>query len=552
MNVVLELDSVPDSAFGMVIGINGENLKRLKQAHRVRIWIPPPSQPGQVVISGPRAACEACRADIMQMLDARSRGPSRATVKGKGRGRGGAGSAEAQSRSPSRATAKGEGRGRGGTGSAEAAQKLFPPMCGLCDSHMSSLDQMFEHLGRKTHMEKLIKASLPDLPTGSGDECPCGRLSIEEVAERFKNDRFAEVHVAFGFKACDVLEAAPLAIDRREAVAELARSIQDFPPDGEWLRVCDRWTLRWNDTLADSATTSYLTQAPPLEDMVRRITLDSRPPLARIIMNALPMALPGIDCSKRKQNRLKADHKYPADPGSCRLGFAFLQMRGLLSGGASPFDVVCGTSFIKALTGDTKSCNENFYMARYRDMAIVLHEPSGRHGQNDAGHAVERLLCGKPKGTYSAVSSLVIQQKRLLVVSEIDASDAHHNIVELKSSTINKGEAIVSDKIALQVLINGSAFVLACGLDKDGCKLESIECISSRSLQERFQERLQAVGQRCSCLLERTLSMFNAVAAGGDVGDVWKLTFDGRLGNAPVLEAAHEDIQVLPVGSHEA
>ena len=62
----------------------------------------------------------------------------------------------------------------------------------------------------------------------------------------------------------------------------------------------------------------------------------------------------------------------------------------------SNYDFVCGTSFIKALAGDNDRIRDTYYIQHFGETACVLHVPTGFHGQNDAGHAVEMLLCGDP------------------------------------------------------------------------------------------------------------------------------------------------------------
>merc|ERR1712032_147981 len=167
----------------------------------------------------------------------------------------------------------------------------------------------------------------------------------------------------------------------------------------------------------------------------------------------------------RKEQQLKAKHVFPLEPSS-RLGLAVLANQGCT---LDDIDVVCGTSLIKAFSGDSNRCADTYYLQRFQGTLCCLHVPKAFHPQDDAGHAVEGLFCGtdsKRPRSFFASSRVRIGSRKVLITSEIDARDARGEVVEIKSSGSKPGTSMLSGSIALQVACNGSEHVLCCTLNK--------------------------------------------------------------------------------------
>lgn len=215
------------------------------------------------------------------------------------------------------------------------------------------------------------------------------------------------------------------------------------------------------------------------------------------------------------------------------------------------FDLICGTSLIKALSGDASRTKDDYYLQKNRDTLCCLHVPRSFHTDDDAGHAVERLLCGGSGQGHSfvAASAFRIGEIRVLVTSEVDASDPKGGLVELKSSNVKEGQEFVSNTVALQIALNGSDFVLGCTLDKDKSRLEAVEWISSTGAIERHRESHTRKGQRVRLLLERLVhnehfTKIAGFASSTDMGPTMKLRFDDI--KAPVIEPSEADVIVWP------
>lgn len=285
-------------------------------------------------------------------------------------------------------------------------------------------------------------------------------------------------------------------------------------------------------------------QSPHIEDMLVRCYIDEPPPLVRIPM--LPAPLPKVDPKMRKSNIAKGEHKWPFDPTS-RLGIAVILKRGLL---LDDFDVICGTSLIKALSGDSNRTKDTFYLQQYHKTLCCLHVPHSFHSQDSAGHAVETLLCGSAGkcSSFYACSTVSIGRYRILVTSEVDARDSSDDVLELKSSSKKKGMEFVDGGVALQIALNGSQHLLGCSLDVSQTHLIQTESISAAAVVQAHSTAFINQGQRVMLLLERVLShaCFERVAPSPEVGCVLKMTFDDT--KAPVIAPAPVGIGVLPDG----
>ena len=74
-------------------------------------------------------------------------------------------------------------------------------------------------------------------------------------------------------------------------------------------------------------------------------------------------------------------------------------------------DVVCGTSFIHALSGSSKHCKDDFYVEWHvgctgKRTLVVLHHRTRTFDAASVGHMVEEFLVGKspPKTSFHAAT----------------------------------------------------------------------------------------------------------------------------------------------------
>lgn len=284
-------------------------------------------------------------------------------------------------------------------------------------------------------------------------------------------------------------------------------------------------------------------QAPSIDDMLLRCNLTCLPPLARLPL--LPARLPKLDPESKKINRDKGAHKWPYDPTS-RLGIAVALKRQQSLG---DFDIICGTSLLKVLSGDSRYAKDKFYVQRHKATLCFLHVPSSFHSQDMPGHAVETLLCGSAgKGSsFHAASSIRIRGYHLLVTSEIDARNENGDLVETKSSSTKEGMEFIDAKVALQVAVNGSRYVLGCNLDHEKTQLLSTcRVLTSDALQAHRASFIRQ-GQRVSFLLDRIFKdECFARPSPSSESIVMEMTFDDI--KAPVLKPAAPGITVLPEG----
>ena len=167
--------------------------------------------------------------------------------------------------------------------------------------------------------------------------------------------------------------------------------------------------------LADGARSLKVTVAPPMWDMVQRIQMAPPLPLKRGYDNpkALPAKLPQI-----RQNRSDGRARYPKEPTS-RLGLALLaSLHPRIPIGEYP-DLVCGTSFMHALSGNPKYAKDTFYLEWYgpqRNTLVVVHHREKSWDTASVGHRVEAWLLGKNPSKSSHASSLLqIGQYKCLV-----------------------------------------------------------------------------------------------------------------------------------------
>lgn len=519
----------PVSSWGLIIGKGGATLKRLQEEFGVRIVVPPPNMPGDVTIHGSGDACDRCAAEIRKIVNSIQRGKDVAKNK------------------------------RQNHQQHNAVDKPYPEKCTLCGCATSSLATAFDHLGSKGHLRRMLESD-PGLACefvqsfasvdGPIDVKPLSVLQV--VGMLSASDLHADFHSDLGFDVSELVRLSDKEHKRRELLKSTQLEASRFTPDLDWLRVESRHVLGWDDTEGEGATP--LTKAPELSDIQMRCHLEystSTPPLIRV--PKLPAALPRMDPAKRKSNLKKARHMYPFTPDAGRLGVAVIKNLNL---DLSTYDLTCGTSFIKSLCGETEKMKDEFYLQRVpgTNTIVSLHVPPRTHDSDDVGHAVERVLCGNgyvgknvAAGCFVCATTAVIgDSTRVLICSEVDASDSDGRVVELKSSSTKRGKEFVSSKVALQVLVNGSDFVLGCHLNRDKSHLEGVEWLSRDDIKQGHKTGLIAAGQRIRLVLPRVLADFAEICRGlSDV--VVRMTFDDS--KMPVLAVADTTrVEVLPHG----
>ena len=353
---------IPEVYRGLIVGKGGHKLQKFQAEFDVTIQVPGDQKEGEVMVEGGEAKVEACIEKMRSVIEHHSRGVQRMHSKSKGKGsEGGAG-----------------GAGRKSEATSQAARAT----CLLRNAEVAGLVTAVEHLQGQKHRMKLLKQR-PDF----AEIFQRQRFDLADLEEMLLEPEMAEFHRELNFKVDEILSAIPEMQLRAEKMEEVNAEIAIFSEDPKWLEIKSRVVVHWDDRLT-GCKIQRLTRAPDLGEMLTRCSF-KEPPKAKI--PALPAPLPQVKDVSRSRNSLKAAHKYPAAPGSCRLGIAMMKMLGI---NFSDYDFICGTSFIKALAGDASRITDAFYIQRFRQTACVLHVPSDYHSQNDAGRAVEMLLRG--------------------------------------------------------------------------------------------------------------------------------------------------------------
>lgn len=478
-------------------------MKQLQSELGVRIRVPRPDAPpgAAVTVHGTRTACDACEERLWGIVEEMARGKTKPKANKK----------TSDVRAP------------------------WPSKCPLCRTKLDTVRTTYQHLGSPRHFHQVTARQRCALDAAPGSE------NILGIAAFLQEANVAELHAKLGFNVQALLEAAPELERYRRKAAELQNAIAREPALFEWLLVEQRWCSAWDESPPRDGTTLDIHLAPPFEEIEARCVLDERPPLIRAV--ALPVSLPRGSLFGKKDRQSKAKHLFPFCPSS-RLGLIVLLKRRRC---CEEFDVVCGTSLIKALSGDHQRCADTYYLQRFRGAVCCLHVARHFHDQDDVGHSVELLLCGgdsKRPQSFFCSSSVLVGSRRLLITSEVDARDEQGSLVEIKTSSTKCGAAIITPSTSLQVACNGSDVVLCCGLDPEKMQLKDLEPVPASAALEQHRQSLVRSGQRVRHLLEALLA--DPLLGEADGGPVLKLTFDDI--KRPVLEPAARDVAVLPEG----
>jgi len=484
-------------------------VKLLEKEFGVRLRVPRSDAPAgsMVTVQGSPAACEECEKRVREIVQEMSRGKARPKPKAK-----------------------------------PQSHVEWPPVCQLCNCGIDGLITAFAHLGGARHFKAVEERLSRAMPV---DHAP-GPDNILGVEAFLRDDAVRELHSELGFDVDGLLRQVPVLEQRRLAAEALERDVSRQPAIFEWIHVEQRWRSAWDASPPDSGKTADILEARAFEEMSMRCLLDESPPLIREV--GLPAPLPRADPKGRTERILAARHLYPFEPSS-RLGVVVALQRGLQ---LSRFDLICGTSLIKALSGDGKRCADTYFLQKCQGALCCLHVTSSFYGQDDAGHAVEKLFCGadtKRPRMFVSSSKVRIGDRHVLISSEVDARDENDELVEIKTSGSKRGASIITATVSLQLACNGSGQVLCCGLDADKTQVLDVEKVPVAEAKEMHRQALVKDGQRISLLLERLCghALFETGPTTRDeLGPVVKLTFDKA--KAPVLELAPSHVRVLPLG----
>ncbi|CAE7213104.1 unnamed protein product [Symbiodinium natans] len=486
---------VPAVYRGLIIGKGGETLKQLQGNFRVGIYVPKGDHQAAVHVKGPKSRCQECAQEIQAIIGRKARAPAQAKPKAK----------------------KAAGR----------KDLPHPARCPKCLKEINSVRSALEHLQSPMHVNLVADSCLE----GVDDSLLTGRLGFAGLQKCLQTPGYRAFHEELGFNS----EALLAVLD---TLLRLQEELQSISPDRDWLQVESRLVVEWDDK-AVAGPSIPITTAPELVDMMERCRLTRKPPLAKIPV--LPAPLPRVDARQRKKNHAKGSHQYPAEPGSGRLGLAIMRKLGM---DLASYDFVCGTSFIKALAGESNRLKDVYYLQQLRETVFVLHVPRSYHNQADAGHAVERLLCSNGKNTgvgmFVAATTLHVDGRKFMVTSEVDASDEAGDLMEIKSS---KHARVVTPQAALQIAVNGSKSILCCSLNDEQTHLEDMWKISAEEVMQDHQQSLANAGQHMRLMLRKVLQHVRA-HTDPDGSLVWRLTFDEQ--KLPVFHVA-EDVRVLPL-----
>eukprot|EP00445_Apocalathium_hangoei_P041370 CAMPEP_0203969880 /NCGR_PEP_ID=MMETSP0359-20131031/97680_1 /ASSEMBLY_ACC=CAM_ASM_000338 /TAXON_ID=268821 /ORGANISM="Scrippsiella Hangoei, Strain SHTV-5" /LENGTH=629 /DNA_ID=CAMNT_0050907823 /DNA_START=55 /DNA_END=1942 /DNA_ORIENTATION=+ len=513
---------VPACAWGRIIGKGGETLKALQAKYGVTLHVPRPDarEDAAVIVQGHDSDIEAVTLAI------------NALVQDMGR------------------KAKDVRRQQGSN-----PNSPFPANCLLCSSEINGLVAAFAHLGGARHLSN-VKAQLKDIDVPIHASSPAG------VAALLGKQELRDLHVSLGFDVDQLIEAASGMEAPQSRQDAVVREASQLTEDFDWLCLEVRWHASWDGT-PNVALTRAVDRAPPWTEMLARCGMDERPPVVHRKI-VFPARLPNVTRKPQKK-------RWPEDPTS-RFGLVML-LKGGSSGAelgtTSPLckvDVVCGTSLIYALSGDVKYTKDDFYLQRYGNTLVCLHQSREKAWDaNSAGHAVEFLLCGS-QGQHKSFycSSLYrIGGHRVLVTSEVDARSDTGDVVEIKSSAKNIGIGMLNKKSALQLACNGSVEVLCCRLDSQETHLEGMDRFSTSDVLAKHRDSFVYQGQRVRLLLAKICGQLLAGGGSSDnenvtgctppgeaaavaVVGVWRLSFGD--GKQPIIEPAPAGIEVLPLG----
>mmetsp|Transcript_70276 Transcript_70276/g.139252 ORF Transcript_70276/g.139252 Transcript_70276/m.139252 type:complete len:577 (+) Transcript_70276:63-1793(+) len=411
----------------------------------------------------------------------------------------------------------------------------FPAHCELCNTALSqSVRGAFDHIRARPHLQALQKTISE--PAGEPMQ---HRLNYLQTAKLLEIPKVYDFHQQMGFDVARIIEKAPEFEERKQAARAVWNEAACIPPDKNWFRSEELWTVRWDAARRGQIIRWSNSKPPHIKELLPRCTVDVQPP--RIKIPQLPALLPpplieiplvfaaplhlGIASIVQKQYRLR------------------------------DFDLVCTPALFHSLTGSNR-CAKRLWLQRCGKTVFCTGgqaPPKTRDGSPGAGGAVEQLLCRLQDRCSRFYSCHIVRigNYRILFTNEVDASNDEGELIEIKTST-KKYLTLKDSDDAYQLSMNGSRSVLACQVDSGRKRLLGTQSILTTDVLQACPDNWINLGQRVTMLLDRILSneIFKqspSQTQSLDVGDIALLTFD-RISRAPLLELDRSDIRVLPAG----
>jgi len=145
-------------------------------------------------------------------------------------------------------------------------------------------------------------------------------VSINGLVVLLAEPRVRDLHIKLGYDVDALVSEAPYLEEKQLAAKLMHKQILSIDPARDWLHVEDRWRCWWDDSVSATGGQRSILTAPSMDELFERCHLDTSPPTLRI--PSLPAQLPQRDSKHIKRDLGKAQHKWPFEPTSARLGLA--------------------------------------------------------------------------------------------------------------------------------------------------------------------------------------------------------------------------------------
>jgi hypothetical protein len=487
---------VPSNKAGRVVGKGGKNVKRLGTETNTVIRVGTNThdtgggagQSVSVIISGATmATCQAAASKLLALVQGKK--PAVYTL----------------------------------TRAQKHSRKFTPAICSLCNTALNSLKTCITHVASRRHVELAGGVCV------CGDKCTPGESIIASMlACSAQRSNLAKL----GF---DVEAIADALVDGGtvSTVDGAAKASKEIAADADWLVEQSIRYVSWNGLSDKGGTTFPLTQAAPLEQSLRRVAINQTPPLFEAPAN-MPVLLP-----PRKPRYTK--ERWPESAGAIPVAVAATVKAGE---SIDDVDIICGTSFIRAMCGQSRDTSHKYYLQRRGETLLVQKNPNRKtNDMTDPGVLVEDCCCKTaPHMTYFSVSRFKVGQYVLMTAAEVDGFSKETNRpVELK--TKNKASQ-PSQRDLLQISINGSSHIAQFILSKDEKQLESLKMYSIDEIRKNKAEYWIFAGQRLKYVLGLIL---NNEAVKGAIERPITLSFGND--KLPVFSPAPDGTAVVPPGA---
>ena len=237
----------------------------------------------------------------------------------------------------------------------------------------------------------------------------------------------------------------------------------------EWLSVQKRWLSSWDGSPGGKCLP--ITEAPTLNDIFSRCSLDDNPPTLRV---------PPLPALINRTNNGVVECLWPQHP-TARLSIAVLLQKGERLATA---DLIANTAFLHALAGDIGKTRGKFFLQWHGETlcTVQLMPETFRH-MDGIGHRVERLITTGDRRAHrsSYVTSLFRIEcpsgsRRVVITSEVDASSTKTTntpgltvgVIEVKSTRKGREECDLGPRTILQIALNGAVQVACARVDRAG------------------------------------------------------------------------------------